>query len=118
MPTVILELITGTVLIGSMINYVARKRQTKDPDFFGRFCICYTKEDRFNNFTYIPWITRTYKTEDDMLFEAKELAKLANNSSANSYLREQGFEGLSIIDLEDGREWYWSRLQNNSIDYK
>lgn len=107
MPSIILELIAGTALLGLLLGY---KKEEKSSQIFGRFCVCYTKGDR-NNFTYIPWISRTYATEEELNHEETELAKLAQDPEANSYFREQGFEGFAIIDLDDGHEFFWTRLQ-------
>lgn len=111
MPSVILELITSTILIGTVIKYVKKKWKNK-PDIYGRYCICYTKGNKPGEFTYIPWITRTYKNEDEFEYEEKELAKLAHNPIENHYFRNQGIIGFSVIDLEDGCELYWVRLHD------
>jgi len=105
----ILELIVGFILLGSSsAGYYSLK---KKENIYGRFCICYTKGIRANEFVYIPWLTRVYNTEDEYEYEETELIKLAHNSDANSYFREQGIDGFAIIDLSDGRENYWTRLK-------
>ena len=110
MVSVVLELFAGITLIGALMEYQRKKTQKQKPQIYGRFCICYTKGDHFSKFTYVPWITRVYKTSEDLEYEEKSLCEIALNKDKNVYFRERGFSGFAIIDLETGYEMYWCTL--------
>jgi len=107
MVSVVIELFAGIVLLGTLVGY--QRNKPKKVENFGRFCICYTK-GKHPGFTYIPWISRTYRTEEDLNFEEGELATIALDKDKNSYFREQGFTGFAVIDMATGDEMYWCAL--------
>jgi hypothetical protein len=114
MGSIVIELFVGITLIGSLLGYKRQKDKKQQeqelPTVYGRFCICYTKGERPKEFTYIPWMTRLYKTEQDLDDEEGELARLALDKDKNSYFREQGVTGFAVVDVSTGDEIYWCRL--------
>lgn len=106
---IILEVIAGVTTLGLLLarlptsNPITSK-PTTEPSY-GTFCVCYTKKT-----THIPWKTCIYKTRDEYEEATDELCKLAFDPQKNFYLREKGFDGVAIINLEDGREEYWCKI--------
>lgn len=75
----------------------------REKSIHGYYCICFTK-GKYPNFTYIPWISRMYETEQDYAYEEEQLVRIAMNPIANSYWREQDVTGIAVIDLANGDE--------------
>jgi len=112
MTTVVLELITGIVLIGTMIKYKLKKPDKEDPEpeIYGRYCICYAKGNPPGEVVFIPWKSCVYQTEDEYEKGEEEVVKLSLDRRKNRKLREQGITGIAIIDMSDAREQFWCTL--------
>jgi hypothetical protein len=106
---IILEVIAGVTTLGILFGYTATAAKTKtksEAPPYGVFCLCYTT----NKNTHIPWKTQIYKTENEYESATDEICKLALNPEKNFYLRERGFNGIALVNLDDGREEYWCSL--------
>jgi len=109
MTSVIFDLFLGTVVIGLITKYI-KKRNQNTPSSYGTFCICYTKGTDPTCFSYITWLNKTYKTEEEYKAGEENLVKLALNKEENKYYREKGISGFAIIDMKDGYERFWCLL--------
>lgn len=104
------------VVIGGIVTGITawRNRKTRPSPLdgiYGHYCVCFTKGKNPSEFTYIPWISRIYETEEEWLFEEEQLMSMSLNPEKNTYWREQGINGIAVIDLVDGNDCLWVSLR-------
>jgi len=104
---IILEVIAGVTTLGILFGYNRNRNRDREVIPYGTFCICYTNKN-----THIPWKTQIYKTENEYESATDEICKLALDPEKNFYLRERGFNGIALVNLDDGREEYWCSLSS------
>jgi hypothetical protein len=110
--SVVIEGIAAAIITFGVVKYY-KKDPTKDEEkkIHGNFCVCFTKGTHSKGLTYIPWISRNFKTEEEYEQECTQVAEIALNPTANKYFRDEGINGFAFVDLSDGTEMMWISLR-------
>ena len=95
-------LLAGMFTIGTTVYKLLHQRQ------FSHYAVCFT----FGGVEKRLWIKKKYSTEKEWEIDEKELVNICLSPSKNSFFRDMGAEGISVIDMDNGREVRWVRLVN------
>lgn len=97
---VILEAVLSTVIVSATIYLVNKVKNRVSK--YGKFLIYFTKQDQA-----IPWVAKEYNTEDEFIFDEKNIASIAMNPDKNKIFSMIGMDGIGAYNINEKRDEYW-----------
>lgn len=110
MGTVIIELIAGITILGTIIYNKTLRNPKIVP--YRSYMVCFTTGDTPGTIIRTPWYSKVCKTEDEYEYDYSQVFSIALDSKKNMYFRECGYTGISFVDIETGIEDAWCRMSD------